>query len=251
VRDATAAMEIWGTNARGETWEYLYFLEVSEFPVPVALARVASDAGYDPAWIPRGFAYFSEEAVRRITAANGSAAAWIYALGAGTSPGAAATPTAPSRAIPLTRPFRPTAIRPVWRSDNYCGPDPDTVGRGVNAHRELVNALGDAVRANGFSPKEPTGPSPNYDLSWDATSATWILEAKSLTPANQTHQLRLGLGQLLEFLYVSSTLPPAGRRYRGALIVEQEPTEAAKWVAVCAAVGVELGWPGSLDKLGL
>jgi hypothetical protein len=251
VRDAAAAMEIWGTNARGETWEYMYFLELSEFPVPVSLARVASDAGYDPAWRPRGFTYYSENAVRRITEAHGSTAAWIYALGTGTSPGTGATVTAPAPVIPLTRPFRHSPSRPVRRSTNYSGPDPDTVGRGVNAHRALVDALGDAVRAKGFLPEEPNGPSPNYDLSWDATSATWIIEAKSLTLANQTHQLRLGLGQLLEFLYVSSTLPPAGRSYRGALVVEDEPTEAAKWIAVCATVGVELGWPGSLTTLGL
>jgi hypothetical protein len=172
VQDAAAAMELRGTNAHGETWEYMYFVEVSEFPAPVSLARVASDAGYDPAWRPRGFAYFSETAVRRITEAHGSTAAWIYALAAGAPPGADTTLTAQSPAIPLTRPFRPSAIRPVRRSSSYAGPDPDTVGRGVNAHRELVNALGNAIRAKGFSPEVPNGPSPNYDLCWDAGAAT-------------------------------------------------------------------------------
>jgi LDH2 family malate/lactate/ureidoglycolate dehydrogenase len=218
LRDASAAMEIWGTNARGETWEYMYFLEVSELPVPMSSARVAGDAGYDQASRPRGFTYFSENAVRRITAANGSTAAWINGLAAGKPPTTAATPIAPSPAIPLTRPFDRAPSGLSGRSGNYSGPDPDTVGRGLNAHRGLVNALGDAVRGKGFLREEPNGQSPNYDLSWDAESATWIVEAKSLTLANQTHQLRLGLGQLLEFLYVSSTLPlcrsqPAARSF--------------------------------------
>ena len=64
-------------------------------------------------------------------------------------------------------------------------------------------------------------------------------EVKSLARTSESQQLRLGLGQVLDYRQAITTpeIP-----IRAALVIEQEPSDL-RWVEVCAAVGVVLAWP--------
>jgi hypothetical protein len=244
AHDPSTASSIWGTNSSGDTWEYMYFLELSDFSTPVSLARIRTDLGYDANWVPQGFQYPRTSTLDRVLSSYGSVDAWLLALES------ASTAGTPTLGPPPTRPFTPAGAAIIRRSSTATAADPDVYGRGVNAHRALLRKLARNVRAAGFAPREPRVPTPNWDLAWDTPSLTWIVEAKSLTPSNETHQLRLGLGQLLEFLSGMRAINP-GATYKSALVVEYEPIRSGFWSRVCADVDVVLAWPGEFGRIGL
>lgn len=86
-------------------------------------------------------------------------------------------------------------------------------------------------------------------MAWVADGVLHVCEVKSLTDANQESQLRLGLGQLLGYLYRTETEHwPGVDRKRGVLAVEGPPKHL-DWVAVCAQHGVTLTWPEQFREL--
>jgi hypothetical protein len=68
---------------------------------------------------------------------------------------------------------------------------------------------------------------------------------KSTTRANETRQLRLGLGQVLHY---GMALARPGREIRAILAAEREPADP-RWVSLCASHSVSLVWPGVFDRL--
>ena len=131
-------------------------------------------------------------------------------------------------------------------------PGPDVVGRGINAHRKLNNELSDALAAGGLAPEKGGVGWPNVDLCWtDEHGVQWVAEVKSLTIKNETHQLRLGVGQVIEFRSRVRSLFP-GETVMAALVVEREPSDVDLWTSVCQETDLRLAWPGNLKKaLGL
>ena len=117
--------------------------------------------------------------------------------------------------------------------------DLDALEKGTQRHEATRKALADFVAANGGEPREP-GKGAQFDLGWrDQHGTMWIAEVKSLARTTETQQLRLGLGQLLDYRQAITT-PDAP--LRAALVIEQEPSDL-RWVEVCSAVGVVLAWP--------
>lgn len=222
VRDAVTAESIWGTDGAGSTWELMYFLEVEELVPPRPLSDVADALGYAPNWVPQGF--------QRV---RGSVASL------GPSPG---TPGGPS-----TKPYV-SESELVPKAPAPSEPDPDVVGRGINAHRKINNDLADALKTAGLPPEKGGVGWPNVDLCWrDEDGVRWIAEVKSLTSKNETHQLRLGVGQLSEFRSRVRSLFP-GETVRAALVVEREPSDADLWTSVCQETDLLLIWPPNLTK---
>jgi hypothetical protein len=123
--------------------------------------------------------------------------------------------------------------------------DPDAVDRGRRGHVLTENALHDAIEAAGFEAREPAPGEPPYDLAWEDGDAIVVAEAKSVTPANELLQLRLGLGQLLDY---QSLLAGGGREVRAVLVLEREPGDP-RWVELCRRHGVRLVWPEVFGEL--
>jgi hypothetical protein len=121
--------------------------------------------------------------------------------------------------------------------------DPDSYGRGLKSHRWLENWLADRVRQAGLSPQDPAPDDPQFDLAWETGAGLTVVEVKSITSANETHQIRLGLGQVLEYAFLLSTPAPV----RPVLFLEREPS-SHHWGRVCESVGVDLWWPALLDS---
>lgn len=124
--------------------------------------------------------------------------------------------------------------------------DPALVERGLRGHNQAQNALADHLLEKGIQPRSPRSTDPNFDLAWSENGIVWVAEVKSLTAKNEEKQLRLGLGQVLRYRHQL-----AGRNageVRGVLLAEREPTDPG-WNQLCRTLGVELVWPGTLDKL--
>lgn len=118
--------------------------------------------------------------------------------------------------------------------------DPDVVDRGNRAHIDTQNALADHVRSRCLAPLKPDSTMPPYDLAWTQQGTLFVAEVKSLTPANEERQLRLGLGQILRYAH---TLRASGvDRVQAVLVAEHEPDDLT-WLATCSELGVILTWP--------
>ena len=123
--------------------------------------------------------------------------------------------------------------------------DPDAIDRGTNAHKKVQNQLADAVRERGWEPRSPGDSDPLFDVGWVAAGAAWVAEVKSLTPANEERQLRLGLGQVLSYAHLVDW---GFETNHPVLAVEREPS-SEYWPDLCESHGVSLSWPDVFDEM--
>lgn len=144
--------------------------------------------------------------------------------------------------ITLSTPYRRVDETRVTQQRAPFEVDPDKVDRATNAHARLQNLLADTMRGRGHMVLRPGTLDVEFDVAWRGDGLVAVAEIKSLTPANETRQLRLGLGQILHYRHVISETEP---HVDAVLFVEYEPTDAA-WAALCKQVGVQLLWPESL-----
>src|SRR5215207_6045873 len=87
---------------------------------------------------------------------------------------------------------------------------------------------------------------PDYDLAWYQPDGRFVVaEVKSLTSDNEAQQLRLGLGQLLDYRHA---LVRRAREVSAVLAVERRPA-SARWRMICQANGVKLVWPTTMHRL--
>jgi hypothetical protein len=124
-------------------------------------------------------------------------------------------------------------------------PAPDVRGRGAAVHARLQNMLADHLMANGRTPLTPTVDDPQYDLAWEEGDVIVVVEVKSLGPDSETQQLRLGLGQVIEYRYNMAVLH--GRGVRAVLFVEHAPDES--WSRLCEEEQILLAHPGNIDSV--
>lgn len=125
--------------------------------------------------------------------------------------------------------------------------DPDSFGHGLRSHRRLQNGLAELLERAGLEPLSPAALGPEYDLAWFTDGTMTVVEVKSTTARNEVRQLRMGLGQVLDY---HSELERRGFTVRPVLYVQHEPVEE-RWMELTAAAGVVLAWPGAEDRLGL
>jgi hypothetical protein len=123
--------------------------------------------------------------------------------------------------------------------------DPDAAGRGVRAHRALQNRLSRLIRAAGYAPLRPTPVDPNYDLAWSTPQALVVVEVKSCTTANEVHQLRMGIGQVLDY---EDSLRSRGHSVQPVLYIEHAPNDS-RWRNLAGQHGTLLAWPGTEHEL--
>jgi hypothetical protein len=117
--------------------------------------------------------------------------------------------------------------------------DPDRIDRGLRAHRRTQNALAEYITSIGSDPVSPGLGDPSFDAGWWRGDVFFVAEVKSITSTNETGQLRLGLGQILDY---GDQIERHGHQVQRVLAVEQPPSEN-RWVELCDRVGVLLSWP--------
>lgn len=117
--------------------------------------------------------------------------------------------------------------------------DPQQVDRGLRGHAATQNALAEWLRKQDIAVLRAGAV--NFDLAWKVAGSLYVAEVKSLHPVNERNQIRLGIGEVIDFAY----------RLQGArrvLAVEAEP-EDPTWDAICRSANVQLVWPGAFDRL--
>lgn len=166
------------------------------------------------------------------------------ASGSATPQSRTAKPPTPQFGVPATGftfegfKQRADAVVPNW----------EALERGTVAHGQVVLQLEGLVQPHA-EPRYGTPPI-NFDLAWERGADIYVCEVKSLTSTNQSGQIRLGLGQVLDYRWRLSLSYP-GRPIHAVLAVEQQPLDSA-WEDICQAVGVTLTWPDRMPgDLGL
>ncbi len=113
---------------------------------------------------------------------------------------------------------------------------PDRVDRGTQGHGRTQNALAAHLESAGIKPLKPGRDGPAYDLAWQKGGPLFVAEVKSLTARNESKQLRLALGQVLDY---ADQLVRRGHDVRRVIAAEVEPAER-RWVELCLSLGVTI-----------
>lgn len=110
--------------------------------------------------------------------------------------------------------------------------------KALRVHGDLEEKLADAALRRGLEPLSPVG-TPQFDVAWrEPSGALTVVEVKSLPEGGATQQIRLGIGQLIEY---RSRL--ANEVVRAVLAVEHRPS-SSHLLTSCESVGIIIVWPG-------
>lgn len=150
----------------------------------------------------------------------------------------------------VTVELRPPALSPLGpllrgRSTPSHSPselklDLSGLDRGSIAHENLLLALKRAL-----SPTElrvAAGAGPQFDAAWvdpGEPSRLWVVEAKSLTGVREDQQIRLGIGQLLDYCYALRTMEHEFREIVPVLVLEREPADG-RWAPLSKSLNIVL-----------
>jgi hypothetical protein len=120
--------------------------------------------------------------------------------------------------------------------------DAEALTRANRSHARLQNLLRNRILRAGKTMLPIPGA--NVDLAWRTgiRGQPVIAEVKSLTPDNEEHQLRYGLGQLVDYIDALESIGN-GHRPTGVLFIARAPRRLT-WLRKCDRVGIELCWPG-------
>lgn|GEM_PF-5120073 len=123
----------------------------------------------------------------------------------------------------------------------------DALDRATRAHQNLQNSLASYVEELGVEPRSPKQQEPAFDLAWEFEGSLVVVEVKSVLDANRRQQVRLGVGQVLEYVALLNDAAPGD--YRPVLLLEQPPDPVDYLLA--ASTGVVVIGPDQFNELGL
>jgi hypothetical protein len=126
---------------------------------------------------------------------------------------------------------------------------------------DTQDALAEALRKANLQPRLPKLElgDPRFDIAWrdhDVEGVAFIGEVKSLTDDNETWQIRLAIGQVLDYVHrldslrKADSLPPHWKgvhAVRAVVAVERQPTAVGRWMGLCEKHGIILTWPEKYD----
>ena len=118
----------------------------------------------------------------------------------------------------------------------------DALDEATRAHQQLEASLAEYVRESGWHPRSPATGEPLYDLAWHCSSATVVAEVKSATTANHRQQVRLGVGQVLEYTAILEGL--MNERVNPVLLIGEKPT--GDDILLARRTGIVIVGPGDL-----
>ena len=116
--------------------------------------------------------------------------------------------------------------------------DADTLENATQEHRKTQNALAAWARTRGFETVRPDG-DPLFDVGWWRSEDFLVAEVKSLGVDNETRQVRLGLGQVLDY---RKQLQDMGINAVAVLAVSRKPA-IQHWGELASELEVLFSWP--------
>jgi hypothetical protein len=117
--------------------------------------------------------------------------------------------------------------------------DPSLLDRALQIHALTQNVVANWVMASGLTPLSPNEFTCDFDLAWDSPNGKVVCEVKSISDANEKHQFRLGLGQVLEYAHSLDALP--------VLFFSRKPTNV-KIIDIAKSAGVRVLWPEMMSS---
>lgn len=140
----------------------------------------------------------------------------------------------------LGLPYSPVDERPAAIQREPFPFDPNERDRATLRHRRTQNELHELAVARGYETRRPDRASePDFDLACTRGDVCILLEVKTLSVTNEAKQLRLGLGQLIDY---QDELARQGHTTEPVLAVDSEPSDL-RWAEMCESHGVRLVWP--------
>ncbi|WP_327421105.1 hypothetical protein OG763_09630 [Streptomyces sp. NBC_01230] len=118
--------------------------------------------------------------------------------------------------------------------------DLNHLDKATAAHESTVGALIDHLTRQGVEVHSYARSAPRFDAGWSNGTEIFIAEVKSLTGASEDQQIRLGIGQVLDYAH-QLRLGPSGRSVRPVLVLERKPADT-RWSSLSEAVGIQLTW---------
>jgi hypothetical protein len=149
------------------------------------------------------------------------------------------------RRRPTGAAYRRAAPSPTQASEQPFVRDPNQIDRALQAHAATQNGLNDFLTASGARTWSPGPGEPDFDLAWVRSGVSFVAEVKSLTDGNEDRQLRLGLGQVLDYQELMAAFRPG---VRAVLALERQPRDG-RWLALCERHRVILVWPDTFPVL--
>lgn len=123
----------------------------------------------------------------------------------------------------------------------YKGANPDLGGRGLRAHQHTVKLLAAHLASLGCNPRLPKPDEPQYDCAWISRAGEFhVAEVKSLTPENETSQVRAAIGQVIDYRHTLRQL--LEKPVFAFIALESAPVDE-RWIQVCQAENITLTWP--------
>lgn len=108
------------------------------------------------------------------------------------------------------------------------------------AHEATIGALIEYLSRQGVEACTNAAGAPAFDAGWSLGEDIFVAEVKSLTGAREDQQIRLGIGQILDYAHqLRSTCPSVA--IRPVLVLEKRPS-AARWTALADNIGLRLTW---------
>lgn len=107
--------------------------------------------------------------------------------------------------------------------------------RGTAAHEATIEALIKHLASKGTQALGPIRGAPRFDAGWERGKTAFIAEVKSLSDTNEDQQIRLGIGQILDYAW---QMPP-GRKVTPVLVLEKRPP-SERWEHVAKRAGILL-----------
>jgi hypothetical protein len=148
-------------------------------------------------------------------------------------------PSSPPSANRLWAPYRRARPADLEGDEVVFVRDPSAMEQALEGHASTQNELADFVRRLGYAPLSPRGRL-QFDLAWEVGESIHVAEVKSLTGARESSQIRIGLGQVLEYAW--RLRDRLARPVHPVLAIERQPSDSS-WVSICATSRVLLAWP--------
>lgn len=110
----------------------------------------------------------------------------------------------------------------------------DSLDAATSLHSATQNEIANLLQQMNVVPISPAASDPQFDLAWRRPDL-FVCEVKTTTSANRRQQIRLGLGQLVDYRYRLQT-PDAS--VSCVLVITSPPTSEER--EICAHVGIRL-----------
>ncbi len=153
----------------------------------------------------------------------------------------------PEEAPPLGAPYRPAPVVtgvPVSLFER----DPGAIERALAGHARTQNDLAEFLERRGILTLSPNQSPIQFDLAWELAGEIWVAEVKSLSEQNEAIQVRLAIGQVIDYAW---RLRERHQRSVRKVVALEHPPDDPAWTAICDAGEIMLTWPpfAKLDKL--